>query len=93
MRILRHLVFLLVLAVPVLFGLTIVTYGLLAVTPGDPVTALVDPEVAIQLGPTWVEDQREALLPPQFHYWHSKHLAWAEFADGLPRHPEFPPQG
>ena len=37
-------------------------------------------------------DQPE-LLPPQFHYWHSKHLAWAEFADGLPRHPEFPPQG
>lgn len=32
-------------------------------------------------------------LPPQFHYWHSRHLAWVEFADALPRHPEFPPQG
>ena len=30
-------------------------------------------------------------IKPEFHYWHSKHLAWVEFADGLPRHPEFPP--
>jgi len=37
-------------------------------------------------------DQPDA-LPPQLHYWHSKHLAWVEFADGLPRHAEFPPQG
>ena len=37
-------------------------------------------------------DQPEA-LPPQLHYWHGEHLYWAEFADGLPRHPEFPPQG
>jgi hypothetical protein len=35
-------------------------------------------------------DDPEA-VPPQFHYWHSRHLAWAEFADTLPRHPEFPP--
>ena len=26
----------------------------LSVTPGDPVSAMVDPEVAILLGPTWV---------------------------------------
>ncbi|MBS0454684.1 MAG: GFA family protein [Proteobacteria bacterium] len=37
-------------------------------------------------------DQPE-LLAPQFHYWHARHLGWAEFADDLPRHPEFPPQG
>lgn len=30
-------------------------------------------------------------VTPQLHYWHSRHLAWAEFADGLPRHAEFPP--
>ena len=30
-------------------------------------------------------------LKPEFHYWHSKHLSWAEFADDLPRHAEFPP--
>lgn len=32
-----------------------------------------------------------ASITPQFHYWHSEHLAWAEFADTLPRHAEFPP--
>jgi len=32
-------------------------------------------------------------MAPQFHYWHSKHLGWAEFADELPRHAAFPPQG
>lgn len=37
-------------------------------------------------------DQPEAVTP-RFHYWHSRHLAWAEFADTLPRHPEFPPMG
>ncbi len=35
-------------------------------------------------------DDAEA-IPPEFHYWYSKHLSWAEFADGLPRHAEFPP--
>lgn len=35
-------------------------------------------------------DQPEAITP-QFHYWHSRHLAWAEFADTSPRHAEFPP--
>ncbi len=31
------------------------------------------------------------LVKPTMHYWHSKHLSWAEYADSLPRHPEFPP--
>lgn len=35
-------------------------------------------------------DDPEA-VKPTMHYWHSKHLSWAEFADSLPRHPEFPP--
>ena len=34
-----------------------------------------------------------AAIAPQFHFWHSKHLSWAEFADNLPRHAEFPPAG
>lgn len=32
-----------------------------------------------------------ARLEPSFHYWHAEHLAWAEFADQLPRHAGFPP--
>lgn len=34
---------------------------------------------------------RPESIRPEFHYWHSRHLDWAEFADSLPRHPEFPP--
>lgn len=30
-------------------------------------------------------------LPPTLHYWDSKRLPWASFADDLPRHAEFPP--
>lgn len=30
-------------------------------------------------------------VKPTLHYWHSRHLSWAEFADSLPRFPEFPP--
>ena len=30
-------------------------------------------------------------IKPEFHYWHSGQLTWVEFADGLPRHPKFPP--
>jgi hypothetical protein len=37
-------------------------------------------------------DEPEA-ISPSLHYWHSEHLSWAEFADSLPRHPEFPPFG
>jgi len=33
------------------------------------------------------------VLPPQFHYWYDEHLPWVAFADELPRHPAFPPQG
>ncbi|MBY0270425.1 MAG: GFA family protein [Burkholderiales bacterium] len=35
-------------------------------------------------------DNPEA-VKPALHYWHSRHLSWAEFADALPRHPELPP--
>lgn len=32
-------------------------------------------------------------VAPSFHYWESKRLPWLQLADGLPRHPEFPPSG
>ena len=35
-------------------------------------------------------DDPEA-VQPTMHYWYSRHLSWAEFADLLPRYPEFPP--
>ena len=33
-----------------------------------------------------------AALPPQFHIWDSRRIAWLATADDLPRHAEFPPQ-
>jgi hypothetical protein len=33
------------------------------------------------------------LIAPQMHYWHSTHLSWVEFSDGLPRHQALPPFG
>lgn len=35
-------------------------------------------------------DNPEA-VKPTLHYWHSEHVSWSEFADTLPRYPEFPP--
>ncbi len=32
-------------------------------------------------------------ITPSLHYWYTEHLSWAEFADDLPRYPEFPPFG
>lgn len=32
-------------------------------------------------------------VEPRFHFWYSSHLSWAEYADDLPRHAEFPPFG
>lgn len=30
-------------------------------------------------------------VQPTLHYWHDRHLSWIDFADQLPRYPEFPP--
>lgn len=30
-------------------------------------------------------------VAPTLHYWDSQRLPWVQPADGLPRHPEFPP--
>ena len=35
-------------------------------------------------------DQPES-IKPTLHYWHSKHLSWADYSDNLPRYPELPP--
>ena len=29
-------------------------------------------------------------VPPTLHYWENERLPWVNFADGLPRHAEFP---
>ncbi len=64
----------LAISVPVLIGITMVTYLIINLAPGDPVTALISPEAAASLGPDWVAQQREQLglnkpLPVRYVLW------------------------
>jgi len=64
----------LLISIPVLLGITIATYLIISVAPGDPVTAMINPEAAASLGPGWVEQQRVALgldkpIPVRYALW------------------------
>jgi peptide/nickel transport system permease protein len=64
----------LLIAVPVLLGVTIVTFAFVNLAPGDPVTALLDPEQMATLGPGWVQQQKAALgldrpVPVRYVLW------------------------
>jgi len=64
----------LLISIPVLLGITIATYLIISVAPGDPVTAMINPEAAASLGPGWVEQQRAALgldkpIPVRYALW------------------------
>lgn len=70
----RYVLRRLAISVPVLVGITIVTYFIINLAPGDPVTALLDPVQAGALGPGWVEQQKAALglnkpLPVRYALW------------------------
>jgi len=62
------------ISIPVLFGITVVTYAIVTLAPGDPVSALVNPETVAALGPGWLEQQRAELglnrpLPVRYALW------------------------
>jgi peptide/nickel transport system permease protein len=62
------------ISIPVLIGITLVTYIIVNMAPGDPVTALMDPEQMAQLGPGYVEQKREELglnkpVPVRYVLW------------------------
>ena len=57
----RYLLRRLAISVPVLFGITLVTFVIINMAPGDPVAALIDPESISALGPEWFEEQKKAL--------------------------------
>lgn len=64
----------LVISIPVLIGISMVTFAMVNFAPGDPVSALINPEAAGALGPEWVELQREKLglndpLPVRYLRW------------------------
>lgn len=49
------------IAIPVLCGVTLLAYLLVDLAPGDPVTAMVDPATRAELGQEWVELRKEQL--------------------------------
>jgi peptide/nickel transport system permease protein len=70
----RYLLRRLAISVPVLFGITLVTFVIINLAPGDPVSALIDPEAISALGPEWFEEQKRALgldqpLPVRYALW------------------------
>jgi peptide/nickel transport system permease protein len=70
----RYILRRLLISVPVLFGITLVTYLIVSLAPGDPVSALVNPEQISELGPGWLEQQRAELgldkpIPIRYGLW------------------------
>lgn len=64
----------LAISVPLLIGITLGTYIIVNLAPGDPVSALINPEAAASLGPDWVASQRAQLgldkpLPVRYALW------------------------
>jgi peptide/nickel transport system permease protein len=64
----------LAISVPVVLGITVATYVIVNLAPGDPVSALIDPASAATLGPDFIEHQKEALglnqpLPVRYVLW------------------------
>ncbi|MEJ7838667.1 MAG: ABC transporter permease [Thermomicrobiales bacterium] len=70
----RFLLRRLLVSIPVLLGITVAMYIIVNLAPGDPVTALMNPEQMANMGPDWVEQQRESLglndpLPVRYAKW------------------------
>lgn len=64
----------LLLTLPVLFGISVATFAMVSFAPGDPATALLNPEQMARLGPEWVEQRKEALglnkpVPVRYLLW------------------------
>lgn len=62
------------ISIPVLLGITVIMYLIVNMAPGDPVTALMNPEQMANMGPDWVEQQRESLglndpMPVRYLKW------------------------
>ncbi len=70
----RYLLRRLAITIPILIGITIVTFIMVNLAPGDPVAAMINPETAAILGPEWVDQQRDKLglndpLPVRYVRW------------------------
>ncbi len=64
----------LLLSIPIIVGVTAITYLLISLAPGDPVTAMLDPEQMTSLGPDWVAERKAELgldqpIPVRYLLW------------------------
>ena len=62
-----------IISIPVLIGITIITFALIHLAPGDPVTGMIDPTLG-DFNPEMVERERAKLgldepLPVQYVLW------------------------
>src|SRR5436189_6474214 len=55
----KYLLRRLAISVPVLLGITLVVYVIISLAPGDPVDAMINPEMAASMGPGYIEMKRE----------------------------------
>lgn len=70
----QYIVHRLLLAVPLLLGITVITYTIINVAPGDPITALINPEELALLSQAELQARREELglnkpLPVRYLLW------------------------
>ena len=70
----RYVLRRLAISLPVLIGITLVTFIIINLAPGDPVSAMISPEAAAELGAEWFEQQRAELglnqpVPVRYAIW------------------------
>jgi peptide/nickel transport system permease protein len=70
----RYILRRLVISLPVLLLITVALFLMVELAPGDPISAMIDPDQAAVMGPDWVEAQRRQLgldqpLPVRYGVW------------------------
>ena len=70
----RYIVRRLLIAVPVLLGITAIAFAALSLAPGDPITSRIDPGLLARMDPAQIEAQRRELgldqpVPIRYAHW------------------------
>jgi peptide/nickel transport system permease protein len=70
----RYILRRLLISVPILLGVSIISFVFIHLAPGDPVEALIDPVMRADLGPDWVAQRKAELglnqpLPVRYAIW------------------------
>src|ERR687888_1140431 len=70
----RYILRRLLISIPILLGVTVISFVFVHLAPGDPVEALIDPVMRADLGPEWVAQRKAELglnqpLPVRYAIW------------------------